>query len=68
MSTEPELAGLAVMVVLGLVAITGLLLLYARQRSYAEELRQSEARLRAALRERDQREASTALVPWRRSN
>ncbi len=46
MSTEFESAGLAVMVVLGLVAIAGLLLLYARQRSYAVELRQSEARLR----------------------
>ena len=44
MSTE--LAGLAVMGGLGLVAIAGLLVLYARQRSYAEELRQSEARLR----------------------
>lgn len=41
-----ELAGFAVMVVLGLVAIAGLLLLYSRQRAYAAELRQSEARLR----------------------
>jgi len=46
MSTEFELAAMAVMVVLGLLAIAGLLLLYSRQRSYAEELRQSEARLR----------------------
>ena len=42
---DVELTGLAVMAALGLVAIAGLLLLYARQRSYAEELRQSEARL-----------------------
>ncbi len=46
MSTEFELAAMSVMVVLGLLAIAGLLLLYSRQRSYAEELRQSEARLR----------------------
>jgi PAS domain S-box-containing protein len=46
MSTEFELAAMAVMVALGLLAIAGLLLLYSRQRSYAEELRQSEARLR----------------------
>lgn len=38
-----EFAGVAV---LGLVAIAGLLLLYARQRAYAAELRQSEERLR----------------------
>ncbi len=46
MSTEFESAGLAVIVALGLESIAGLLLLYARQRSYAGELRQSEARLR----------------------
>jgi PAS domain S-box-containing protein len=46
MSTELETAGLVLMVVLGLLAIAGLLLLIARQRAYAEELRQSEARLR----------------------
>jgi MerR family transcriptional regulator/heat shock protein HspR len=32
------------------------------------ELQAEVQRLRAALRERDQREASTALVPWRRTN
>jgi len=41
-----EFAAVVLMVVMGLVALAGLLLLYARQRSYAEELRQSEARLR----------------------
>lgn len=39
MNTDFELAGLAVLAVLGLLAIAGLLLLYTRQRSYANELR-----------------------------
>jgi PAS domain S-box-containing protein len=41
-----EFADVAAMIMLGLGTIAGLLLLFARQRAYAAELRQSEARLR----------------------
>ncbi len=43
---DTELVVIALMVLLDLVAIAGLLLFYARQRTFAAELRQSEARLR----------------------